>query len=136
MSQSHPQDYGYRRRVRLSYDEAVAKVRDTLKEQGFGVLTEIDVAATLKQKLDVDFGRRYIILGACNPPLAHRALSQELELGLLLPCNVIVYEDGDETVVAAVEPHAMLSVVSNEALKEVADEATRRLRAAIDAVTD
>ncbi|HEY8416999.1 MAG TPA: DUF302 domain-containing protein [Limnochordales bacterium] len=134
MSQAMPQDYGYRRRVRLSYDEAVAKVRDTLKAQGFGVLTEIDVAATLKQKLDVDFGKRYVILGACNPHLAYRALRQETELGLLLPCNVIVYEDGDETVVAAVEPHAMLSVVPNEALKEIADETTRRLRAAIDAV--
>jgi len=134
MSMAVGQDYGYRQRVRLTYDEAVAKVRDTLKEQGFGVLTEIDVTATLKQKLDVDFGKRYIILGACNPNLAYRALSAETELGLLLPCNVIVYEDGDETVVAAVEPHAMLSVVPNDELKAIADEAGRRLRAAIDAV--
>src|SRR5690606_24857230 len=83
MSMAVGQDYGYRQRVRLTYDEAVAKVRDTLKEQGFGVLTEIDVTATLKQKLDVDFGKRYIILGACNPNLAYRALSAETELGLL-----------------------------------------------------
>lgn len=129
------QEYGYRQRVRLSYDEALQRVQETLKEQGFGVLTEIDVTATLKQKLDVDFGRRYIILGACNPSLAHRALSHEIELGLLLPCNVIVYEDGSETVVAAVEPHAMLGVVQNDALDEIAEEAGRRLRAAIDAVT-
>ena len=134
MSTGFTEDYGYRKRVRLSYDEAVQRVRETLKEQGFGVLTEIDVAATLKQKLDVDFGRRYVILGACNPQLAYRALSRETELGLLLPCNVIVYEDGEETVVAAVEPHAMLGVVPNESLKEIADEATRRLHAAIDAV--
>lgn len=127
-------DYGYRQRVRLPYKEAVQRVRDTLKEQGFGVLTEIDVTATLKEKIDVDFGRRYVILGACNPRLAHRALSQEIELGLLLPCNVIVYEDRDETVVAAVEPHAMLGVVRNPELDAIADEAGRRLRAAIDAV--
>lgn len=131
---STARDYGYRQRVRLSYDDAVQRVRETLKDQGFGVLTEIDMSATLKDKIGVDIGRRYIILGACNPQLAHRALSRETEVGLLLPCNVIVYEDGDETVVAAVEPHPMLSIVGNSGLDAVADEAQRRLRAAIDAV--
>ncbi|MBO8141936.1 MAG: DUF302 domain-containing protein [Firmicutes bacterium] len=132
MAAGNGRDYGYRRRVQLSYDEAIQKVRETLKEQGFGVLTEIDVTGTLKQKLDKDFGRRYVILGACNPHLAHRALNSELELGLLLPCNVIVYEDGDGCVIAAVDPGAMLSIVGNPALDEVADEAGKRLRTAID----
>src|SRR5690606_25415703 len=127
-------DYGYRQRVRLSYDDAVQRVRQTLKDQGFGVLTEIDMTATLRDKIGVDIGRRYMILGACNPQLAHRALSRETEVGLLLPCNVIVYEDGNGTVVATVEPHPMLSIVGNPGLDEIADEAQRRLRAAIDAV--
>lgn len=127
-------DYGYRQRVRLAYDDAVQRVRQTLKDQGFGVLTEIDMTATLRDKIGVDIGRRYMILGACNPQLAHRALSRETEVGLLLPCNVIVYEDGNGTVVATVEPHPMLSIVGNPGLDEIADEAQRRLRAAIDAV--
>lgn len=126
--------YGYRRRVDMSFEQASQRIRETLKEQGFGVLTEIDVAATLKEKLEVDFGRRYVILGACNPSLAHRALQREPELGLLLPCNVIVYEDGEGTVVSAIEPEAALGIVDNDALKKVAQEAGARLRRAVDAV--
>ena len=122
-------DYGMRVHLDLSYNDAIERATAALKAEGFGVLTTIDVQATLKQKLDVDF-RRYVILGACNPPLAHRALSTELEIGLLLPCNVIVYEaeDGAGSVVSIVDPHAMLGTGINPALAPVADEAAARLR--------
>lgn len=128
-------DYGMRTHVALPYDAAVEKVTAALKEQGFGVLTEIDVRATLKKKLDADF-RRYIILGACNPPLAHRALSTELEIGLLLPCNVIVYEDetGQGSTVSIIDPNMMFGMGINPSLQPVADEANTRLRAVIAAL--
>jgi len=127
-------DYGYRKRVAIPFETAVERVRESLKEQGFGVLCDIDVAGTISQKLGVDFGRKYVILGACNPNLAYRALQAETELGLLLPCNVIVYEDGDETVVSSIEPIAALGVVGNDALIDVAKTAGELLRAAVDAV--
>lgn len=128
------QDYGYRKRVDLSYDEAVDRVQQTLKDQGFGVLCEIDVTATLKAKLDVDFGKRYVILGACNPRLAYGALQAETELGLLLPCNIIVYEDGDGTVVSAIDPEMALGIVGNEQLKDIAKQAGELLKKAVDQV--
>ncbi|MCL7453087.1 MAG: DUF302 domain-containing protein [Anaerolineae bacterium] len=120
-------DYAYRAELDLPYEEAVEKVTAALKQEGFGVLTEIDVKATLKKKLDADF-RRYVILGACNPPLAHRALTAELEIGLLLPCNVIVYEEDGGSVVSIVDPVSMLGVVEDPDLEPVADEARERLR--------
>lgn len=112
----------------VPYEAAVEQVTAALKEQGFGVLTEIDVKATMKKKLDVDF-QKYVILGACNPPLAHRALSAEPAIGLLLPCNVIVYEDEAQggAVVSLVDPIAMLGFVDNAALAPVAQEARTRL---------
>jgi len=122
---------GFRTRLKLDYEQAVQAARAALQEEGFGVLTEIDVKATLKAKLDKDF-RRYVILGACNPALAHRALDTDPSVGLLLPCNVIVYEEGDGSVVAAVDPLSLLGVLDNPALREVAQEAERRLRRAID----
>jgi uncharacterized protein (DUF302 family) len=125
------QDTRYGRKVSLTmpYDEAVAKVTEALKTQGFGVLTTIDVQQTLKAKLDRAF-RRYVILGACNPVLADRALHADLEIGLLLPCNVIVYEESPTTSVAAtLSPLAALSLVGDNAVvDEVAREADRRLR--------
>ncbi len=122
--------YGLRIRVPMPYEEAVEKVIAALKEEGFGILTEIDVKATLKKKLDVDF-RKYIILGACNPPLAYRALTAEQEIGLLLPCNVIVYEEDGGSVIAVADPIAMMEIVGNEALNEVAQEARTRLERAL-----
>ncbi len=124
--------YGLKISVNLPYDVAVGRTADALKAQGFGVLTTIDVQATLKAKLDRDF-RKYVILGACNPPLASRALDAELEIGLLLPCNVIVYETGPATsAVAAMAPLPALSLVGdNPPLVEVAREADRRVRAAL-----
>lgn len=125
-------DYGLRIRVPLSYDEAVRRITASLAEEGFGVLTEIDVQATLQRKLGEGF-RRYVILGACNPHLAHRALGAELEIGLLLPCNVVVYEADEEgCVVAAVDPDAMLGVVRSDALAGVASEAKARLVRALE----
>jgi uncharacterized protein (DUF302 family) len=119
--------YGFGTGLSLPFDQAVERVKTALKEQGFGVLTEIDVRATMRQKLDVDF-RPYVILGACNPPLAHRALTAELGLGLLLPCNVVVYanEDGSSSV-EFMDPEAILPVVGIAALIDVAREAKARL---------
>jgi uncharacterized protein (DUF302 family) len=124
--------YGLRVSVNQPYDAAVTQTTEALKAQGFGVLTTIDVQQTLKAKLDRDF-RKYVILGACNPPLADRALHAELEVGLLLPCNVIVYETGPSTsVVAAMAPLAALGIVGeNMKLAEVAREADQRLRTAL-----
>jgi uncharacterized protein (DUF302 family) len=119
-------DLALRVRLEVPYEEAVERVTAALKEEGFGVLTEIDVKATLKKKLDADF-RKYAILGACNPPLAHRALNTELEIGLLLPCNVIVYEEDGGSVVSIVDPLSMLGVVQSPELQPVADEAGARL---------
>jgi uncharacterized protein (DUF302 family) len=127
--------YGLLRRVPLSYDEAVIKVTATLKEQGFGILTEIDVKKTLKAKLDKDF-TPYIILGACNPPLAFRALSTELDVGLLLPCNVTVYEDPKthETVVSAVDPQTLVDLTQRKEMQPLAEEVRAKLIAALAAV--
>jgi len=119
----------------LGFAEAVARVRDELAAEGFGVLCEIDVQATLKEKLGVD-GEPYLILGACNPPLAHRALEAEPDLGVLLPCNVVVYERAGRTRIAAVDPERMLSIVGNDALSPVAAEVRGRLEAVIARVAD
>ena len=117
----------------VPFDEARARVTDALKAQGFGVLTEIDVKATLKAKLSRDF-RRYTILGACNPELAHRALETELAVGLLLPCNVCLWEDGAATVVSIAKPPAMFEVVKNPALAPLVGEVDRRLSRAIEQI--
>jgi uncharacterized protein (DUF302 family) len=116
-----------------SLGDARALVEKALKDQGFGVLTEIDVQSTLKQKIGADF-RPYVILGACNPQLAHRALLGDLGVGLLLPCNVALWGEDDGTVVSFVDPQAMFRVVENQQLQPIADEAARRLRAAFEAV--
>jgi len=128
--------YGFGNVVDLSYEQAIDRTRAALKEQGFGVLTEIDVKATMKAKLDAEF-RPYVILGACNPPLAHRALSADLGIGLLLPCYVVVYDNLDGTsTVEAMDPQAALGLVGdNPAIAEVASEARARLRRALDAIT-
>lgn len=123
--------YGLRIDLNVPYEEAVERATAALKEEGFGVLTTIDVRETLKQKLDRDF-RKYVILGACNPPLADRALHAELEIGLLLPCNVIVYERESATSsVAAMAPLPAMGIVGNKELQVVAKEADARLRGAL-----
>jgi uncharacterized protein (DUF302 family) len=116
----------------LEYDDAVAKATELLADEGFGVLTEIDVKATLKKKIDVDF-RRYVILGACNPQLAHRAMSGEPFIGVLLPCNVVVMErEGGGTIVSALKPSAAFSLVDNPDVAPIADEVEDRLRRVLD----
>jgi uncharacterized protein (DUF302 family) len=124
-------DIGIRASLNLSYEQAIQKTTDALKAEGFGVLTQIDVQATFKQKINADF-RRYVILGACNPALAHRALSANLDVGLLLPCNVTVYEEGNGSVVTAIDPLEMLGVFKEDPVaKEVAMEARTRLQRVI-----
>jgi len=117
----------------LPLADAVARVREELKVEGFGVLTEIDVQATLKEKLDIDTDP-YVILGACNPPLAHQALQAEPDLGVLLPCNVVVYERGGVTHVSAVDAERMLSIVDNDELASVAEDVRARLGAVVERV--
>jgi len=125
--------YGFGTSLHLPYDEAVQRVKDALKSEGFGVLTEIDVRKTMREKLGVEM-EPYIILGACTPPLAHRALEQEPDIGLLLPCNVVVRAEGAASRVDIADPHAMLGIVGNEQIGPVADEAKQRLERVIAAL--
>ena len=119
---------------KVDFNEAIEKVTAALKVEGFGVLTEIDVKATLKKKLDVDF-RQYKILGACNPPLAHQSLSADLMIGLLLPCNVVVFEEDDASItVSAIDPVAMFSVVDRPDVAPLADQVGAKLTRAIEAL--
>ncbi|HTZ43187.1 MAG TPA: DUF302 domain-containing protein [Jatrophihabitans sp.] len=129
-------DYSLRRTLHTGFAEAVERVRAALAEQGFGVLTEIDVAATMKAKLDLD-QPPYLILGACNPPLAHRALTAEASVGVLLPCNVVVRTlDDTRVLVEAMDPRVMSRITDNPAVAEVADEARGRLAGALAALGD
>lgn len=119
--------YYFSKKVNCSFEEAIGRVEEALEVEGFGVLTEIDVQATLKKKIDVGF-RPYIILGACNPPLAYRALQAERNVGLLLPCNVIVQEiEADSTEVATIDPVAAMGPIANEELAVVAAEVREKL---------
>ena len=127
-------DFGMRKTLDLGFDEALARVPEALKAEGFGVLTEIDVQATLKKKLGADF-RRYRILGACNPPFAHRALQHSLEVGMLLPCNVIVYETDDrKTVVSAVDPMQTMAAQGDPALRPLAEQVQHKLQRVVDSL--
>ncbi|MCE7981740.1 MAG: DUF302 domain-containing protein [Caldilinea sp. CFX5] len=128
--------YGFSRTLARPVAEAVSAVTAALKEEGFGVLTEIDVKATLKAKIDVEY-KPYVILGACNPNLAYQALQVEPEVGLLLPCNVIVYDNGDgASTVSIVDPMQMLGVVNNPALQPIAEVANTRLHRALDRLAE
>jgi len=126
-------EYGFSKTVDLSYEDAIRKVTEELQKEGFGVLTTIDVKETLKRKLDVDF-TRYVILGACNPPFAYKALQAEEQIGLLLPCNVIVYERKGKTVVGAFDPMVMTALLGNEKIQPIATEVKQRLERVISAV--
>ena len=127
-------DYGFRKQVDYSYKEAIEKVTEALKTQGFGVLTTVDMQATFKNKLDIDT-RQYILLGACNPVLADKAMNLELEIGLLLPCNVIVYVNDDgNTIISIIDPQVMLGVVGNPELDDVANKAKEGLQNALAAL--
>lgn len=125
--------YGYGRTLDLPFDIALQRARDALKSEGFGVLCEINIREKLKEKLGVDFAN-YVILGACNPPLAHRALQQEMNIGLLLPCNVVVYEKSGRSFVAAIDAAKMLSIVGNPALEATAGQVNDKLQRVIDSL--
>lgn len=124
-------NYGYKREVQLSFVDAVEKTRAELAKEDFGILTEIDVKAALKQKLDVDYDN-YLILGACNPPFAYQALQAEREVGLLLPCNVIVYEDGGKVFVSVILPTVAMGMVKNPALADIAKIVEEKLRKVVN----
>ena len=126
-------DYGFGTTLEVSYEEAIPLVKAALKAEGFGVLTEIDVKQTLKEKLGTEMAP-YVILGACNPPLAHRALTAEPEIGLLLPCNVVVRAEGNHARVEVADPKAMLGIVGNPELGVIATEAKQRLQRAVAAL--
>ena len=126
--------YGFSKEVDLSYEKALEKVTGELKKEGFGVLTEIDVKETLKKKLNVDF-KKYKILGACNPPFAYQALQTEEQIGLMLPCNVIIYvTDNGRTVVAAIDPVASMRAVQNSELLKISAEVQSKLKNVIDRI--
>ena len=126
-------DYGFSKSVDLSFEQTIEKVTEELKKEGFGVLTSIDVKETLKKKINVDF-KKYTILGACNPPIAHKALLEEEELGLLLPCNIIVYEKDDKTVVSVFDPMIMTKVIDNEKIAPVAGQVKEKLERVLQSV--
>ncbi len=126
-------NYGYSKHLSLPFPEAVERVRAELANEGFGVITEIDVKETLKKKLGIDY-EAYIILGACNPPLAYQALQLEKEIGLLLPCNVIVYENRGKVVISSIIPTATMSIIANPSLLAIAIQVEQKLKKVIDAV--
>lgn len=123
--------YGMQKRLAVSMEQALERAREALKTEGFGVLFEIDMKEKLKEKLGVEF-RDYRILGACNPPIAYQALQEEITLGLLLPCNVIVYEDGGQSVVAAIDAKKMMSIVGNPKLDRAAETVNEKLARVIE----
>ena len=127
--------YGFKKTLEVPIEEAEARVREALKAEGFGVLTEIDIREAFKEKLDVDF-RPYRILGACNPPIAHQALTEEEDIGLIIPCNVVVYERSEpgSSVVSILDPVQQLGVAGRDDLGPMADEVQARLKRVIDAV--
>ena len=126
-------NYGFSKTLDVPFEQAIEKVTSELKKEGFGVLTTIDVKETLKQKINVDF-KKYIILGACNPPIAHKALQEEEELGLLLPCNVIVYEKENKTNVSFFDPMVMTWVIDNDSMKPIASEVKEKLQRVLKAI--
>jgi len=133
MQFSKTSDYGDVRTTKLRFDEALAQMEVALKKEGFGVLCQIDIQAKLKEKLAIDFPR-YVILGACNPPLAQQALQRDINLGLLLPCNAVVYEEGGQVHVGAVDAVKMLSVTNLAEMEGLARQVNEKLRCALDSV--
>jgi uncharacterized protein (DUF302 family) len=126
-------NYGFTKEMDIPYEKAIEQVREALKKEGFGILTEIDVREKMKDKLGVDM-KKYIILGACNPQNAYKAIIAEENIGLMLPCNVIVYEKGSKTVLSVIRPTAAMQMVDNQELQKVAGEVEAQLKKAFDAI--
>lgn len=133
IGEAKAEKYGYKQFVDLPFPEAVSRLKDALKNEGFGVLTEIDLKAKFKEKLDKDFGE-YLILGACNPSLAYGALEMDIDLGLLLPCNAVVYERDGKTVIALIDAEKMLSVTGSDELAGLATEVNEKLKRAMSSI--
>ena len=125
--------YGFVKELEIPFEEAVEKVTEELKKEGFGILTKIDLKGKFREKLDIEF-KKYVILGACNPPLAHKSLLAEENIGLLLPCNVIVYEKGDNTAVGIIKPAAAMGMIENERLRTIANDVEVKLKKVFDAL--
>lgn len=125
--------YGYKRQIALPYPQAVERIKEELKKEGFGIMSQIDVKETLKTKLNVDFDE-YIILGACNPPFAYQALQAERDIGLLMPCNVIVYRTDNQTYITATMPTVTMNMVKNASLAVIAGQVEQKLKKAVDSV--
>lgn len=125
--------YGFRKEIDLPFDKAVEAVTEELKKQGFGILTRIDVKEKFKEKLGIDF-KNYVILGACSPSHAHKAILAEEDIGLMLPCNVLVYEKEGKTILSIIKPSAGMGMIDNEALRQIAKEVEARLKQVFDSV--
>ena len=126
-------NYGYKKQINIEFEDAVEKIKEELQKEGFGVLTEIDVKKTLKEKLNIDY-ENYAILGVCNPSFAYKALQAEKEIGLLLPCNIIVYEEDSKVFVSAINPLKAMSIVNNKNLKDIAQQIKKKLKRIIENV--
>lgn len=126
-------NYGFTKEVKLPFEEVIAVVTERLKKEGFGILTRIDVQEKFKEKLGIDF-KKYVILGACNPASAHKAIVVEENIGLMLPCNVIVYEKEDKTVVSIIKPTVAMRMIENEELKQIATQVETKLKNVFDSI--
>jgi len=126
-------NYGFTKEVKLPFEEVIAVVTEELKKEGFGILTRIDVQEKFKEKLGIDF-KKYVILGACNPASAHKAIVAEENIGLMLPCNVIVYEKEDKTVVSIIKPTVAMRMIENEELKQIAGDVETKLKNVFDSI--
>jgi len=124
-------NFGYSKKTNLGFNDAVTRVRAELSKEGFGVITEINVKDTLKKKLDINFNN-YLILGACNPSFAHRALLAEIEIGLMLPCNIIVYENNGDVIISSILPSIAMNMIDNNELKDIANQVEKKLRNVIE----
>ena len=126
-------NYGFNKEVNLSFDKAIEKISDELKKEGFGILTRIDVNEKIKEKLGVKF-KKYVILGACNPKYAYKAILAEENIGLLIPCNIIVYEQNDKIIVSVIKPKTMMQLIENDVIKEIANIIELKLKHVFDSL--
>jgi uncharacterized protein (DUF302 family) len=127
-------DYGFTKEIDTSFEETLDKVTNELKKEGFGILTQINVSEKFREKLDIDF-KKYIILGACNPPSAHKAILAEENIGLMLPCNVVIFEKQDKTVVSVIKPTVAMKMIGNAELEQIASAIEKKLKKVFDSIS-